>query len=302
MNKITHTVTIVVCTHNGEKTINTCLESLNQLEYPLGKLNIIIIDNASDDNTKKIIHNFINKAIIPTQYYYESRLGLSNARNRGILEATGEIIAYIDDDAVATRLWIKRLVKTYRYPQVGCTGGKVIPTTKIIPSNKFPIHALNYLGIFDLGDKEATCLSDIYPIGCNISYRKNIFEQIGYFDITLGRIGQSLLSSEEIDLCQRLQRVGYTIIYEPRAIVYHNINKNKFSLIYLLKRYYMEGVSQARIKSTRKNNYIYLMSIAPLQILRFILSRRYIHLYGASYSIGYLVSIYQKNKQISNEQ
>src|SRR3989344_835324 len=106
MRNKTH-ISVIICTYNGEKTILKCLESLNKQIFPKNKVEIIVIDNNSSDNTKGIVFNFIKKSKFKIRYIFEPELGLSKARNRGIKEAKGNIVAFIDDDILLANNWLK---------------------------------------------------------------------------------------------------------------------------------------------------------------------------------------------------
>jgi len=176
------------------------------------------------------------------------RFGLSEARNCGVKNTTGEIVAFIDDDAVAAVDWLEKLVQVYDDPSVVAVGGSIIPLWKgrrpiWFPEELYWIVGCSYRG---LPERRALVRN---PIGCNMSFRRSIFKKVGFFRCDVGRFGKTLLASEETEFSIRiLQKSPHSkIIYDPSAIVYHRVGKNRANLKYLWKRSFYEGVSKAII-------------------------------------------------------
>jgi len=197
--------------------------------------------------------------------FYESRLtedvkvitsqkrGLSNARNAGVRSAKGEIIAFVDDDAIADKNWLENLVRNYDDPNVVGVGGLIKPWWQDGYPVWFPeelnwIVGCSYKG---LPERKARIRN---PIGCNMSFRKNVFEEVGYFRSDIGRFGKRLLAGEEPELSMRILESipNSKIMYEPFAVVHHRVGKKRKSLKYLWERSFYEGVSKASIRNPRK--------------------------------------------------
>lgn len=238
----TFSVSIIVCTYNREKILPYCLQSLNQQKFPENNAEILVIDNASTDNTKKIVSSFLKTSKFKCRYILERKQGLSAAKNRGIKEATGDFIAFIDDDAVACKNWIKNLVNCFSKEEILAAGGKTIPKFEVKPPEWLPPKYLFVLGAVDLGQKIKIVP---YIAGGNSAFRKKIFQQVGFFRTDLGRKKKSLLSGEELDLCQRISQAGGKIIYNPKAIIYHLAPKERLAKNFFCERLFNEGISQA---------------------------------------------------------
>jgi glycosyltransferase involved in cell wall biosynthesis len=200
------------------------------------------------------------------------RFGLSNARNAGIKNAKGEIIAFIDDDAVADKKWLENLVRNYADPNVVGVGGLIKPLwedccgPRWFPAELNWILGCSYKG---LPTHRAVVRN---PIGCNMSFRKEIFEKVGYFRSDIGRFGKKLLAGEEPELSMRiLEKVSNSkIIYDPSAVVYHRINRSRVNLKYLWTRCFFEGISKALIINPQKKASLCLS--AENQYLRYLLN------------------------------
>jgi GT2 family glycosyltransferase len=196
-------VSVVVCTHNGARTLTQCLSGLRRLDYP--DYEVIIIDDGSRDDSAKIAGKFEFRLIRTTN------LGLSSARNRGWQEATGEIVAYIDDDAYPDPQWLRYLVRAFQKSSYAAIGGPNLPPTSdsfvaecIANSPGGPTHVL-------LSDE----IAEHIP-GCNMAFRRDRLQAIGGFD------PQFRVAGDDVDVCWRIQERGWTIGFSPAAMVWHH--------------------------------------------------------------------------------
>ena len=195
-------VSVVVCTYNGARTIRQCLEALARLQY--SNYEVIVVDDGSTDSTAEIAGTF-NVRLILTD-----NRGLSSARNSGLRAATGEIVAYIDDDAYPDPHWLNYLVHTFSSTDhAGVGGPNLLPPDDglvarcVAHSPGGPTHVL-------LTDE----LAEHIP-GCNMAFRANRLREVGGFD------RQFRIAGDDVDLCWRLQQSGYTLGFHPAAVVWH---------------------------------------------------------------------------------
>ena len=261
-------ISVVVCTYNGESRIVDTLISLVNQKFPHGAYEILVVDNNSSDDTSALVNSFIGMhSERCIKYFLEKTQGLSCARNRGIKESKGEIIAFIDDDAVADHLWLKSICDGYNSDKsAACVGGKTeLKWNNGMPQWWYP--ALNYLySGFDYGEERCTLHYPHLPVGTNISFLRSEFEKVGLFKNDLGRKGGALSGGEETDICMRIEKIGGKILYEPRAIVYHNVDSYRQRKSYIFRR----AVSQGRSLAILEQNHFGSASI----IQRFTFLRR----------------------------
>ena len=196
-------ISVIVCSYNGARTIRDCFEGLLTLEYP--NFEVIVVDDGSTDGTAAMAHEY-GFRLIST----ENR-GLSSARNTGLAAATGEIVAYIDDDAWPDPHWLMYLAATFLSTDHVGVGGPNIPPGGDGPIAECvanapggPVHVL-------LSDREAEHIP-----GCNMAFRRTALEAIGGFD------PQFRTAGDDVDLCWRLQQQGWTIGFSPGAMVWHH--------------------------------------------------------------------------------
>ena len=238
-------ISAIICTYNRSQLLRKALISLMEQTMPTEDYEIIVADNASSDDTEEVTYSLMEKAS-NLRYIHEPNLGLSHARNRGISEANGEIIAFMDDDAVADSEWLKMIVRAFEDVELSpvCVGGKVKPLWETPKPDWFPEALLGYLSLLDFGDKSHWCdFPREHLVGCNIAFLKRSLLDMGGFNPLLGRKGLSLAGNEEIELLRRMKQKGEGFYYEPRAIVHHLIVKERLTKKWLLRRFYHEGVS-----------------------------------------------------------
>lgn len=265
---------IIVCTKDRPHHLKECLESIfsSYSAYPYDEL--IIVDSSTDEETKII--NQQNALKFKGKYIFEPGKGLSIARNTGIKNSSCDIIVFADDDFIVDRDWIKHLIAnfsnlevmcctgrmlSYRYDSVSCIFEKSMSFDR---GEKKRIFSGSDISIFKLlktirsvGNKQ---LYDLTPVPWAIghgfcSFRKSIFESIGYFDEDLG-VGTKALGGEEIDIFFRILDSQKTIVYEPRSIIYHN---HRQSLEEALKAAYYAGASTRSFTKKYYHSDLYLL-------------------------------------------
>ncbi len=237
-------IAAIICTHNREPYLGDAIKSLLAQEGV--NYEVLIVDNGSTDRTKEVVEPFLSKSQI--RYVYEPILGLSVARNRGAIDTTAPILAYLDDDAIASPHWLKVLVEAYEQNEkLAIAGGKV---TLIWPDNITPPTWISDglaggLGAYDLGDKTVSITNpQLTPRGLNYSLRRSFLEKIGGFDANLGRVGKKLLSNEELFMTELALNQGWEVAYLPEALVAHNVAPERLQRSWFLRRSWWQGVSE----------------------------------------------------------
>lgn len=170
--------------------------------------------------------------------------GLAGGRNTGAHAATGSVVAFVDDDAVADPDWLERLAEPYEDSDVVAVGGAILPHWSRSRPPWFPPEFDWVVGCTYRGMPEVqTPVRNL--IGANMSFRGEVFERLEFFP-GLGHAGGRSLGGEETDFCIRLTHSlpGKRIVYEPQARVQHHVPPERARFGYFLQRCYSEGVSK----------------------------------------------------------
>jgi O-antigen biosynthesis protein len=196
-------ISVVVCTYNGGRTLRDCLTALEKLDYP--NYEVVVVNDGSSDNSAQIAAEF------PFRLITTPNRGLSAARNTGWQKSSGDIVAYIDDDAYPDAHWLRYLAMTFESsshaaiggPNVGPPGDGFIAEC-VLNAPGGPVHVM-------LDDSHAE-----HVPGCNMAFRREALGGIGGFD------DQFRVAGDDVDVCWRIQERGWTIGFSPAALVWHH--------------------------------------------------------------------------------
>ena len=227
-------VSVVVCTRNRTDQLRSCLETLLALD--VNPREIVVVDNCpSDDSTRRLC------AELPVRYVLEPDPGQSRARNRGILETTGEFVAFTDDDCLVDRGWLDKLADKFADPLVMAVTGYVGPAELETSSQvMFELHGGFQRGL-DERIFDATTMSPVrnagrVGAGANMIIRREAFDRVGLFAEDLGP-GTAARASDETYLFYRLLARGNRIVFDPERIVWHRHRRDAEALRRILFDY-----------------------------------------------------------------
>ena len=221
------TVSIVLIVRNGEDILSDCLDSISRLDYPKDKLEVVVVDNNSSDRTREIIKKY------PFKYIFERKIGCAAARNKGIKESTGELVAFTDADCIVDKDWITNLVKGFEDKFVGGCGGRFM-------SYKLQSLAEMYMDLSRFKDQEYTMKMNNMRIhsmshfpfimGGNSCYPRKVLEQVGLFDDNFKWL-------DDVEISIKISTCNYRFKYIKDAIVFCRHKKEAFSLFKKLFNY-----------------------------------------------------------------
>ena len=194
-------------------------------------MEVLIIDNNSTDDTRTVAEEFVQRQS-SFKYVCEAMQGLSHARNRGIKEARGHIVAYIDDDAKAHPDWVKTIIRFFDVtPNVSGVGGPYNAFSSVPIPPWFP----KEYGSKNLGTETRLLQSGEWLSGTNMAFTKSALVEIGGFDISIGMSGVKISYGEETKLVTRMRERGMQVYYCPEMGVDHAILPYKLKLAWLLR-------------------------------------------------------------------
>ncbi len=243
-------ISVIVCTHSLDNYQNL-VEALDSLlEQTHREMEIIIVVDGNEELHERIVRDYGSQSNIKILATEESR-GAFGAGNVGVEAARGDIIALMDDDAVAERSWVENLVDTYEKFDAISVGGKILPIWVSGKPDYFPEELYWLVGVIHEGFAEEGISEVRNAFGPNMSFKRAVFEKVGLFNEKLGfaKSGTSYMQGAEPEFALRMrQKLGKGVMYNPEAVVYHKIPPSKVKVKMLLKRSFYQGYSKALLR------------------------------------------------------
>jgi glucosyl-dolichyl phosphate glucuronosyltransferase len=286
MSTFANGISIVVPTRNRSDSLKRTLESVTFLNDQLVPLELIIVDNSAASSTlfglvaefRRTYHGKVQIRVLE-----EKTPGLLSGRHRGLKEAKGDIIAYIDDDIVFTSNWLEGIVSAFSNADVALCGGPTTPLFLAHPPdwlNSFwckPYRLLNILPELSLSTANYPCILEIDPqfiFGLNFIIRKNVLLAAGGFhpDCVPGEY-QHFQGDGETGLGKKIQQLGLKAIYHHEVHLHHQVEANRLTVEYFENRYFYQGVCDS-YTSIRKEGHPSKATNNDFQINRPSLLRR----------------------------
>ncbi|MEW6736711.1 MAG: glycosyltransferase [Acidobacteriota bacterium] len=242
-------VSVVICCYNSAARLPKTLVHLaaQQVDADI-TWEVIVIDNASTDNTAKVAEaSWPQDSPAPLRVVYESQQGLSHARRRGFAEAKYEIVSMVDDDNWVCPVWVQVIAELMaEHPEVGACGGINEAVCEITPPGWFE----ELKGMYAVGPQGQArgdvTISRGLLWGAGMSVRKSAWRQLidnGFHSLAVDRQGASLLSGGDTELCLALRLAGWHLWFEPRLHLYHFLPQGRLNWVYLRRLYHGSGAS-----------------------------------------------------------
>ena len=240
-------ISVIICTYNRDKYIYNVLKSIAENTLSRDKYEIVLVNNNSTDSTETECNRFCTDySDVKFRYFIETNQGLSYARNRGIQEAEGNVVVYVDDDATINKEYLQTYYDFFdKDDNIEAAGGPILPVYET-EEPKWMSHYTRQLitGKLYIGNKTKEFPKGAFPGGGNAAYRKRVFDKVGLFNVDLGRKGNSLIGAEEKDLFDKMTAQGIKFFYLPNAILYHIIPTTKLTEEHFKKLTYSIGKSE----------------------------------------------------------
>ena len=237
-------VSVIVATYNRCEVLRGALESLLDQETARTTYEVIVADNNSTDDTRRVVEELRAKSNVNVVYCFEPEQGVSYARNTGVAHARASILAFTDDDIRPARDWVAAVHEGFKkFPEADCIGGKVLPD----PSIKFPEWLTEKhwtpLALLNLGDEPLVL--DVQNgaglVGANLAMRAAALKEVGSFRPHLQRVKGGIGSLEDTELELRLSVAGKRLMYLPELVVYTQVLDERLDKAYHRRWYCGHG-------------------------------------------------------------
>ncbi|XGI84216.1 glucosyl-dolichyl phosphate glucuronosyltransferase [Halorutilales archaeon Cl-col2-1] len=239
-------VSVVLCTYSLEMydDFKEAAESLLSQTYD--ELEVVVVVDGTDEVYERVEDDYGGRDGVVI-HLNDENMGLLRSRNKGAELSSGDVVAFIDDDAVADEKWVEELVATYQRHDALAAGGKMVPEwvagkPDFLPKEFYWLVGVTHRGFVD--DEEEQEVRNTF--GSNISFRRDVFLELGGFDPNIGgRKGDKNLQGGETELCARLyDEYGERVWYNPDAEVAHKVFDYRTSKKWLLERAFWQGYSK----------------------------------------------------------
>ncbi len=241
-------VSVVICTYADDlyEHLEEAVESVRSQTYD--DVEIVVVIDGNDSLCGRIKKEYTGAPDVIV-HCNEENVGLSQSRNNALEHASGDVIAFLDDDAVADERWIEELVKTYTSDEAIAAGGRMTPIwvdgkPEFLPEEFYWLVGVTYPGFAEAGEEVRN------TFGSNISFRANVLEELGGFDSKVGRKGDLNLQAEEPLLGARMrEEYGRGVVYNPDAEVGHKVFDYRTDPVWLFKRAFWQGYSKRAMET-----------------------------------------------------
>ncbi len=238
---------VVVCTYATERYPDFCeaVESVLGQTYESVEV-VLVVDGNREvfERTRKAFGDREDVVI----HCNEENSGLSYSRTKGVDLASADIVAFLDDDAIAQDDWIAQLVSGYEQTDAIAVGGRMIPKWVADRPDFFPEEFYWLIGVNY--EQRLEDWSEVRnTLGSNMSFRREVFDTVGGFDEQVGLTGDNQIQAEETELAMRMyDEFGKGMLYNPDAVVAHKVFQYRTELAWLLRRAFWQGYSKQAIE------------------------------------------------------
>ena len=247
-------ITIAICTYNRSDALERCLGALAEQTCAKTRFDVLVVDNASTDDTPAVARRFEQRS--PAfRYVYEPVQGLARARNRALSQCESDILGFTDDDAIPNRDWVDSILETFRrLPEVyAAIGGEIEPLWEHERPQWLDDEMLRALSArlgWDTRERELKSVEWICEVNC--AYRTKVLSRYGGFPENLGRKGDLLLSGENY-VNEHMRKDGCRFYFNPAVLVQHCIPKARTTQTWFKRRFFWQGLTGAACASVDRS-------------------------------------------------
>lgn len=269
---MTHTLTVLIATHNRAEMLERALRYLNEARRPEGwKIEILVAANACSDRTHTLLDRYVRDAAsspagggrLPLRWVAEPRAGKSHALNCAIALLVSGLAAFVDDDHRVDVGFLESLCKAATdYPEADILCGRILPDWDgsepawVHDEGPYRIYPLP-VPRYDLGDRPIRSPQDtVTPGGGNLVLRTSLFPRVGDFSTVYGPVGRGLGGAEDHEWVLRAVAAGANVQYVPDIVQFHCVDQTRLRLGYLVRKAYERSASAVRLTASRNEAWL----------------------------------------------
>ncbi|MFC6873767.1 glucosyl-dolichyl phosphate glucuronosyltransferase [Halobellus marinus] len=241
-------VSVVICTYTEEMYdhFQEAVESIFAQTYD--DIELVLVSDGNESLYERMQADYGDRKDVKI-HCNEENVGLSGSRNNALEYVTGDVVALIDDDAIADEEWVEELVSVYESRDAIAVGGKMTPIwvagkPTFLPEEFYWLVGVTHRGFAEPGEEVRN------TFGSNISFRTEVLEELGGFETQVGRQGEKNLQAHETEFCARMREAyGQGVIYNPDAKVGHKVFEFRTEKRWLLERAFWQGYSKRAMET-----------------------------------------------------
>ncbi|SDJ23678.1 Glycosyl transferase family 2 [Halovenus aranensis] len=241
-------VSVVICTYSADVYDHFCeaVESIRTQTYD--DIELILVVDGNETLYDRVVEDYGHVSNVTT-HCNDENVGLSGSRNNALEYVTGDVVALIDDDAVADERWVEELVTVYESTDAIAAGGRMTPRwvagkPSFLPAEFYWLVGVNRPGFAEDGEEVRN------TFGSNISFRTWVLDELGGFETQVGRQGEANLQAHETEFCARMrEEYGRGVVYNADAEVGHKVFAYRTELRWLLERAFWQGYSKRAMET-----------------------------------------------------
>ena len=245
-------ISVVIATYNRDALLAECLHHLSRQNFKAHD-EVIVVDNGSTDETPRVIADAQDLFSVPLRHLVEPTPGKSNAIATALTIASGDVLAFTDDDVDVDPKWMDTIRCVMSDPGIALAGGPVTPRWETTPPNWLRGSVDEYgrlaapLGLLSYGS-ESFPLGPRTVLGANLIVRAEVLRKLGGYATHLGKLRGTLLSGEDHELCMRVQNAGFRAVYWPELTVTHWVPAERMRARYSMSWFFWSGITHATLE------------------------------------------------------
>jgi len=264
-------ISVIIATRDRAALLASTLDALSRQEPPGCPFEIIVVDNASIDETPAVVAAASAQSPEPLVYLREGRPGKSHALNSAIRRARGDLLVLTDDDVLMPRGWLSAYARAFEETGADFVVGRILPLWEAMPPPWLSPALYGVLAIPDGGTRRlplARGLNEqIMPLGANMAVRRHVVERVRGWNPELGKLQGTLRTGEDHEFAIQMLEAGFTGVYEPTACVRHRVPAERLRLAYFQRWFYDNGSVAANLECRYPTTRRYLLGV-PLYLYR----------------------------------
>lgn len=247
-----HTFSIVIATRNRHRLLAGTLDALADQDWPADRVEVVVADNGSSDDTPHVVSRAASRRGAPlVRYLFVDQPGKSAAVNHALSLATGELIAFTDDDVRPRPDWLRAFARAFDETDADFVAGRVLPAWESTPPSWVSPALYGVLAIPDNGPHRLPITSSdprVIPIGANMAVRRRVVRELGGLAEDLGKLEGTLRTGEDHEFYLRMLHAGLRGVYEPEAVVLHRVGTERLERAYFRQWLHQNGRDVARLE------------------------------------------------------